>query len=120
MAIHITIGQQTFTAAQYKHMSDQKPHMLLDMRALASLTKRTYLATRISAKGRKAAAYRSMSLNRARLLLTPIPNMQSLYSMKHMDISPEERKVLMDKKVAEVQAHEDMIERTARQIRFLG
>ena len=118
MAIHITIGQQTFTAAQYKRMSDQKPLMLLDMRALASLT--TGLATRISAKGRKAAAYRSMSLNRARLLLTPIPNMQSLYSMKHMDISPEERQVLMDKKVAEVQAHRDMIERTARQIRFLG
>lgn len=118
MAIHITIGQQTFTSAQFKHMCDQKPHMLLDMRALASLTKG--LATRISAKGRKAAAYRSMSLNRARLLLTPTPNMQSLYSMKHMDISPEERQVLMDKKVAEVQAHRDMIERTARQIRFLG
>lgn len=117
MTTTITCGQRTFTGAEYDDLQKNKPLMLKDIMATSFGRHRN---RGFKARGRKAAAYRSLAICRARKAMVGAPSTQSLLSLKHMDLTDEAREAYLAGFKLQGEVYMEIRRKAAMPINYLG
>lgn len=117
MATTIICGQRTLTGDEYEYLQKNKPLMLKDIMAVSFGRHRN---RGFKTHGRKAAAYRSLAICRARNGRASAPSTQSLLSLKHMDLGDEAREAYLAGFKLQGEVYMEIRRKAAMSINYLG